>query len=200
MEVGGKAILGGVCEAGKVFSCDAVLSSKWSEFAGHPTALWGYFFFSVMSAWYIVVGRPTGAMRGLHSLVLLGTGLATLGVIGLAFVMYVKIGKICPFCAADARGHRAPVHRDVPASAASRRNRGCGGGAARRVPAPTIETSHPTAGLLAAFALLAAMTAASGWTGYQYLREKAYAAEYRKRWESYEADLSAVYLRFMEQP
>lgn len=198
MEVGGDPILGGVCEAGKLVDCDAVLSSKWSTFAGQPTALWGYGFFSVMCAWYIIVGRPAGSRRWLHSLVMIGTGMATLGVIGLAFIMYVRIGEICPFCSAthvvtvllfiltillrpriETSGIRQPLAPD---------------------PISDVRTTHPSIRLLAAFVLLAVMTTAAGWAGFHFLREKAYAEEYRKRWASYEADLSAVYLRFMEQP
>lgn len=201
IEVGGDPILGGVCTARGVINCDAVLSSKWSKFAGLPTALWGFFFFSVMSAWYIVVGRPSGSMRWLHSLVLLGTALATLGVIGLAFIMYVKIGEICPFCATT---HVVTAVLFILTFLLRPRSEESGGARPGRPvgPAPTSDSlaGHPSINLLIAFALLAVMTAAAGWTSFQFLREKAYAAEYRKRWESYEADVSAVYLRFMEQP
>jgi len=201
IELGGHPILGGVCKAGAVVNCDAVLSSEWSKFAGLPTAFWGFLYFSVMSAWFIVVGRPSGSMRWLHSLVLLGTGLASLGVIGLAYIMYVKIGHVCLFCAAT---HVTTVVLFILTFLLRPRGEESGSGQPRRPvgPAPTFDNliGHPCTRLLLAFALVAAMTAAVGWTSFQFLREKAYAAEYRKRWESYEADLSAVYLRFMEQP
>ncbi|HOW72415.1 MAG TPA: vitamin K epoxide reductase family protein [Phycisphaerae bacterium] len=185
--IGGDPVLGRLCEADYA-SCDEVLSSKWSRLFGLPVAMWGFFFFSAMSAWYLVIGRPTGSRRWLHGLPLLATGAGTLGVIGLAIIMYGVIKGLCPFCAAThvttlllfivtflLRPRRVASQAVLSSGSAL-----AGGEADAAAPA------HPSWRLVFAAVLLAVMTSFVGWSEYGRRLQSSYAREYQKRWQEYE--------------
>ena len=100
IQVGGDPVLGGLCTVTENASCDDVLASAWATYRGLPTAMWGFFFFAAMSAWFLMIGRPTtGAARWLNLVPLAATAVGTAACLRLAVVMYTTLDHWCPYCA-----------------------------------------------------------------------------------------------------
>ncbi len=94
------ALFSPACAADGWFDCQTVLTSKWGSFRGVPTAMLGFFYFAATTAWFLVVGRPSGEARGWHLLAVLVTAIGAAACGWLAYVMYATLGVICKFCAA----------------------------------------------------------------------------------------------------
>jgi len=97
---GGSMLWSQACTADGRFDCDSALTSEWGQVRGIPTAMLGFAFFSFTTAWFFVVGRPSGEARGWHLVAVLATAIGAGACGWLAYVMYVKLEVICRFCAA----------------------------------------------------------------------------------------------------
>jgi len=104
-------------------SCDEVMASRWGTFpplpknappgtenepvsvlglftmVPRPTPLYGWFYFSGMAAWYVLVGRPKYRRRFWHLLPLMLNTLAVLAALALVYVMFfTDLQAWCPWC------------------------------------------------------------------------------------------------------
>jgi protein-disulfide isomerase/uncharacterized membrane protein len=189
IQVGGDPILGGLCSITESASCDDVLASSAATFRGLPTAMWGFFFFAAMSAWYLMIGRPTGAARRLNLIPVAVTGVGTIVCIGLAVVMYTKLDRWCPYCALT---HLITLSLFVASIVLWRDSRGRDSQSASSASQPVVASRS-----LFDVALLAVAFSVVGWSEYNRRLEAAYAQEYKSRWQEYDADYRGHYERLM---
>lgn len=93
------------CERGQ-FSCTEALDSSWARVpfnrpadSSIPTALLGFIYFTAVSAWYLIVGRPSGSRYNWHWFAVLMT---VAGAAGAGFLTWKAVGmsKVCLPCAA----------------------------------------------------------------------------------------------------
>ncbi len=209
IQLGHDPLLGGVCEVTEHASCDEVLSSEWAYHLGQPTALWGFFFFAAMFAWYVCIGRPTESARGLNVIPFLAAGVGLGVVVYLAYTMYWKLPAWCPLCAGThaitlllfvLAGLLWPVRmrpRMVPDPSAAAPSAGTPGADAR-VSVPMVQVcDFPSARRWITAVLLAVWISYAGWSTYHGWTQQARAAAYYDRWREYENDNEASYVRFM---
>lgn len=194
--LGSNPVLAGICDISPRASCDEVLSSQWGTFYNLPTAMWGFFFFAVMFAWSLAVGRASGSRRGWHLVPVVlsaaGAGICA----GLAYLMYTQLPRYCPLCAAV---HVLTVlifigvllswPRRVPQVVA-----------ADGTLVPAYEASQPRLRHLVTALVLAVAISFAGLSEYSRHGALAREAVFRARWQSYEQDYQAVYYKFMQQP
>ena len=193
--LGRHPLLAGICDISPRASCDEVLSSQWGTFYGLPTAMWGFFFFAVMFAWSLAVGRVSGSRRGWHlvPVVLSAAGTGICG--GLAYLMYTQLPRYCPLCAI-VHGLTALIFLAVLASWPRRAPDAAESGAAVSV----YEASQPRLRHLVTAVVLALTISFAGLSEFGRHNALAKAAVFYQRWQSYEQDYQAVYHKFIEQP
>ncbi len=102
--------LDSLCEGSSgAFNCDVVLNSRWGTFppraegeemsaTGVPTALLGFGYFALMSAWFVLIGQPSTSRRKwcLFPLAMNAVGLA--GSLGFLGIMATQLKVWCPLC------------------------------------------------------------------------------------------------------
>ncbi len=101
-------LLAGVCgESGE--SCTEVVNGRWGVFPpgeegsegpypGIPVAALGWVYYTILAAWFLLVGPP-GASRKTLSLLIFGlNGLGILGSLFFTYIMYFEIGTTCGLC------------------------------------------------------------------------------------------------------
>lgn len=98
-------------ESGGKADCAAVLSSRWSYWPPRrdddpanqpriPVAFLGLLYYSMLSVWFVGVGRPSQSRRWL---LLMPMAMMLLGLIGSAlftYIMFTRIDEWCPWCMA----------------------------------------------------------------------------------------------------
>lgn len=87
------------CNINELFNCEAVNASEWSTIFGFPIASYGLFFYSVLLLGTLSV-RVGGALtpRAWSSIVLMLSGIASVGSIALFVISKVFIGALCLMC------------------------------------------------------------------------------------------------------
>ncbi len=196
LQVGGDPLLKQVCEAAATTSCDDVIASGWGKFewvrGGRrvviPTAMLGWVFFSFLTAWFLVVGRPAGDRRWMQWLPACATGGGVVYCAFFAAVMFGLLDKWCPLCAVT---HAATLLLFILTLLLWPRR-----------PDEDAETApaRPTAGTLLAGVLLAVALSAAGASEYGRRLSSAYAQAYYQRWQDYEKDVRLNVERFLKAP
>ncbi|MFQ5411001.1 MAG: vitamin K epoxide reductase family protein [Phycisphaerae bacterium] len=88
-----------LCAPGDHVNCDYVLASRWAKIGPIPTAVFGLVYFSILTAWYLIVGLPNSRGRHWHLFPLI---LTTLGVCSSLWFVYVmsQLPVWCSWCLA----------------------------------------------------------------------------------------------------
>lgn len=195
---GGEALLDNVCGITATASCDDVIVSEWGTVAGLPTALWGFFFFAALTAWFIAVGWPRGTLRLLNLIPTAATGVGFVGCVALAYIMYMTLENWCPLCTAT---HAITAvlfavcvllwvlpGRAVPANPGGSKH------------APSGAAVGLTVRQCVLAVLLAAAIAGAGWSEYHRRLSEHQRDLYYARWQEYDKDYKGHYEQFVEQP
>ena len=101
-------LLAGVCgDSGE--NCTSVVNGRWGVFPpgeegsegpheGIPVAGLGWVYFTLLAAWYLLIG-PVASSRGSASKFVLGLNvLGALGSVAYTFIMFLEIGTTCGLC------------------------------------------------------------------------------------------------------
>lgn len=86
-------------EAGSA-NCAEVLKSREAVIAGYPASFWGWFYYSSLLIWLVLIGRPSKERAWMH---LLPLGVMAVGLCISAYLLYVMFFVIhhwCPWCVA----------------------------------------------------------------------------------------------------
>lgn len=88
----------GESSEGGVSNCEQVIHSRWGRILGMPTAFWGLVYYSGLTLWFLLIGRPSFDRRYWHVIPTLGVMMGVAASVFFIVIMYSQLQQWCFWC------------------------------------------------------------------------------------------------------